>query len=110
MLTWNAAEFADWLDAIGTVGTQPPPFQSFVFPDPNLQLGVLAQDPKQVQLHVYFILELPGQWEMDDASAEYGDRNYSGTMDLTLSRAALHQAAASVRAELQSFPRREPHA
>ena len=108
MLTWDVAEFADWLDAFGTPGTPPPSRSYFVFPEPNLQLEVRAQKPQHVGLHVSFILERPGQWEMDDMFAQETDRHYIGAMDLLVSRIALHRAAASLRADLQSFPRRTP--
>jgi hypothetical protein len=106
MTTRSAAEFADWLDALGArrVGTRFP----MLFPEPNLQLKVLAWGPDHVSLHVYFILERPGQWEMDDTPDQEGARYYSGEMDLKLRLAALCTAAASLRAELRNFPRREP--
>jgi len=110
MLTWDVAAFADWLDAFGTRGTLPPSLASFGFPEPNLQLEVRAQQPQHVGFHVFFILERPGQWEMDDMSAQETDRHYIGAIDLLVSRTALHRAATSLRADLQSFPQRTPSA
>jgi len=76
-----------------------------VFPEPNLQLEMITQTDQEVTLHVYFILEQPGEWDMDDALDE--GRHYIGMMDLWLPRVALHTAAESLRAELLHFPIRE---
>ena len=97
---WDAADFADWLDALGShqSGSQPP----MVFPEPNLQLNVITQTDQEVTLHVYFVLEQPGGWDMDDAID--GRRYYIGVTDLRLPRAALRIAAESLRAELLRFP------
>ena len=82
----------------------------FGFPEPNLQLEVRVQQPQHMGLHVAFILERPGQWEVDDISAQETDRHYVGALDLLVSRTALRQAAISLRADLQSFPQRTPSA
>lgn len=108
MLTWNVPEFADWLDAFGTRDTPPLFLPYFVFPEPNLQLEVRAQELQHVGLHIYFILVRPGQWEMDDMFAQEADRHYIGAMDILVSRTALRRAATSLRADLQSFPQRTP--
>ncbi len=110
MLTWDVAEFADWLDAFGIPGTPPPSRSYFGFPEPNLQLEVRAQELQHVGLHISFILERPGRWEMDDMFAQKTDRHYIGAMDILVLRTGLHRAAASLRAELQSFPQRTPKA
>jgi hypothetical protein len=103
MNTWDAADFADWLDALAARQFLSRRFM--VFPEPNLQLEMITQTDQEVTLHVYFILEQPGEWDMDDALDE--GRHYIGMMDLWLPRVALYTAAESLRAELLHFPIRE---
>src|SRR5262245_51669297 len=50
MHTWDAAYFADWLDALGarrSVGES-----VMLFPEPNLQLRVVPQTAQEVTVHV----------------------------------------------------------
>lgn len=116
MLTWNGEQFVYWLDAIATASTELPPMwftggtslDVYPFPE-NLAVSRRAQDPQNIRLEVYFVLELPGHWEMDDSSTEYGQHHYVGRMELMVPRAALVSAAESLRAELQRFPRRQPN-
>jgi hypothetical protein len=65
MQTWDAAYFADWLDALSRhrIG-----IYDIVFPEPNLALRAVALVMQNVRLQVSFILERPGEWQMDDAS------------------------------------------
>jgi hypothetical protein len=107
MLTWNGDQFVEWLEAITAVDSAPPPLSCLPYPN-NLVVNVLAKDPQNIRLDVYFLLELPGHWEMDDSSAEYGQDHYVGSMELMVPQAALRFAAASFRVELQRFPRRKP--
>src|SRR5258708_6660247 len=110
MHTWDVSELADYLDALGArrfwLRGVPVP----LFPEPNLQLGcsvlLAALRPHRVTLHVSFILERPGEWQMDDAPAAEST-HYIGKMDLKVPRVALREAAASLRAELRRFPVRE---
>ncbi|MGZ3599610.1 MAG: WapI family immunity protein [Ktedonobacterales bacterium] len=103
MHTWDAADFVDWLNALAT--RQSISRRSMVFPEPDLQLEMITQTDQEVTLNVYFILEQPGEWDMDDALDE--GRRYIGMMDLRLPRVALHTAVESLRAELLHFPIRE---
>jgi hypothetical protein len=110
MHTWDVSELADWLDAHGArrLWIRAAPF--FLAPEPNLQLwfsGLLAALwSHRIALHVYFILEQPGEWQMDDAS-DAESTHYIGEMGLKVARAALREAAAALRAELRLFPVRE---
>jgi hypothetical protein len=105
MTTGTAAAFADWLDALGAGPVQIQPLM--LFPEPNLQLKVIAYSGEHVSLQIRFILERPGQWEMDDAPPQEGDRFYSGEMNMMLGTMALRSAAESLRAELRSLPLHE---
>lgn len=51
-------------------------------PEPNLQFHMVTQTAEDVIMRVHFILEQPGEWEMDDAKE--GMRYCAGTMDLKL--------------------------
>lgn len=104
MMTWDAARFADWLEALGTQQVGTPTMMGF--PEPNLQMQVTGQALRYIRFHVYFILESPGYWKMDDA--QEGNRYYIGGVDITVRRAALLAAAESLRSELQNFPVRTP--
>lgn len=106
MTTWNAVAFADWLDALGARRFGTPSIM--LFGEPNLQFQASDQWAHQVMLLVYFILERPGEWEMDDASQQKSDRHYIGKMQIRVRSSALRMAAASLRAELHRFPIREP--
>jgi hypothetical protein len=106
MRTWDTADFADWLDALSARHSRWPGEEYMVFPEPNLQFHATGLWRREIILHVYFILELPGEWEMDDAPDE-GSNYYSSTMNLRPQRAALQVAATSLRAELRRFPVRE---
>lgn len=114
MTTWNAADFADWLEALGARPTETPSLTQFAFAEPNLQVQVLGQSSRRVRLHIIFILEQPGFWEMDDAPAlqegERQARHYCGEGDLTVRPAILRRAAMALRADLQRFPTRTPRA
>jgi hypothetical protein len=104
MQTWSAADFADWLAALGAgriVGKS-----NMLFSEPNLQFQTGAQTAQEVTVHVWFILELPGEWQMDDAP-DADSRHYIGEMDITVPRAALRTAAESLRTELWDFPVRK---
>ncbi len=114
MTTWDAVAFADWLQALGTRETrerEAPPQLHFGFAEPNLQFRVSSQSARHVRLHLYFILEQPGGWQMDDAPEQEGDRqllNYIGEADLTVRHASLRRAAVSLRSDLLRFPVRTP--
>lgn len=103
MHTWDAVTFATWLAAFDS---HHPLDQNdmlpWLCPEPNLQFQMVSQAAREVIIHVYFILEQPGEWEMDDAKE--GRNYYIGTMDLKVRRTDLRAAAESLRAELQHFP------
>ncbi len=110
MLTWHAIAFADWLEALGVDRVKTPALMAF--PEPNLQLKVTDQSSQHIRLHVTFVLEHPGRWEMDDemdsTPVQESKRYYVGEMDFTVRRAALRTAAESWRADLRRFPVRVP--
>ena len=103
MQTWDAALFADWLDALSRhrrrVG-----LSDMIFPEPNLALRAVALGTQHIRLLVRFILEKPGEWHMDDASTNANSNNYIGEMSIRVSRASLRAAAESWRAEIERFP------
>jgi hypothetical protein len=104
MHTWDALSLADWFD---TLGAQRPVGElEMLFPEPNLQFRVAHQTAREITFHVGFILERPGQWQMDDAH-NVDSSNYVGEMDLTMSYAALLTASESLRVEVQNFPIRK---
>ena len=104
MHTWDALSLDDWLDTLGAqrlVGEL-----EMLFPEPNLQFRVAHQTAREITFHVGFILERPGQWQMDDAH-NVDSSNYVGEMGLTMSYAALLTASESLRVEVQNFPIRK---
>jgi hypothetical protein len=103
MQTWDAAGLANWLDMLGRrrFGVS-----GIVFPEPNLAFRAVALGTQRVSLRVWFILEKPGEWHMDDASTNANSDNYIGEISLKVSRASLRAAAESWRAEIERFPPR----
>ncbi len=104
MRTWDVVSLADWLDALGA--QRPMDCLDIAFPEPNLQIRVVHRMPEELTFHVYFILERPGMWQMDDAH-NVDSSNYIGEMDLTVPYAALLTASEYLRTALQNFPIRE---
>ncbi len=101
MQTWDAAGLADWLDMLGR---RPFGVSGMVFPEPNLALRAVALGTQHVRLRVWFILEKPGEWHMDDASTNANSNYYIGEMSIKVSRVSLRAAAESWRAEIKRFP------
>ena len=104
MRTWDAVSFADWLDALGA--RRPVDYLDIAFREPNLQIRVVRQTAREITFHVWFILERPGLWQMDD-SHNADSSTYAGELNLTVPYAAVLTASESLRVELQNFPIRE---
>lgn len=106
MRTWDAADFAHWLESLSAayVGSE----SIMIFPEPNLQMKAVRW-PAYVAIDIYFILEQPGQWDMNDAFYPTSSHHYVGNMTIDIALPALHAAAASLRSDLLRFPVREPN-
>ena len=92
LTTRELAELADWLER---------PNGELRFTEPNLELEVVGREGDDVELKVWFELELRPDWA---ESWVAGERDLSAA--LTVSRQELVQAAAELRGELAAFPPR----
>ncbi len=81
MHTWDATQLAAWLAAFDSRhALDQNDMRSWPCPEPNLQFHIISAAEQEVVMRVNFILEQPGEWEMNDA--QEGARYYIGTMDL----------------------------
>jgi hypothetical protein len=92
LTTREVAELAAWLDA---------PAGELDFTEPNLMFECVEQCGDDVELRVWFELELRPEWAMSRVA---GARDLSA--DLAVSSAELTQAATELRRELETFPPR----
>ena len=97
LLTFEAQALADWLDDLSHGEVREPPG----FVEPNLRFEATAWDDSEATVRVFFELESrpPGA-----ASRVVGEHPL--WIDFTLSRPELHNAAVSLRDQLDRYPPR----
>jgi len=96
LLTYEASELADWLDALAS----DPCSGTLTFIEPNLSFRSL-ESPAGTRLRVYFELEARPPW----APFDVGDEGQCW-IDLPVSTSELRLAGAALRDQLTVYPQR----